>query len=72
MAHGALQQDKQQVPDAETSKLNGIAGKGHYSIAALNGVAILEHWYDAVLDASSSIIMIEMPFLRLRAEMGKL
>jgi hypothetical protein len=33
---------------------------------------VYEHRYDAVLDASTSIIMIEMPFLRLRAEMGKL
>jgi hypothetical protein len=36
------------------------------------GVAVFEHRYDVVLDASTSIIMIEMPFLRLRAEMGKL
>jgi hypothetical protein len=38
----------------------------------LHGVAVFEHRYDAVLDTSTSIIMIEMPFLRLRAEMGKL
>jgi hypothetical protein len=49
-----------------------IQGKGDYSIADLHGVAVFEHRYDAVLDASTSIIMIEMPFLRLRAEMGKL
>jgi hypothetical protein len=46
--------------------------KGDYSIADLHGVAVYEHRYDAVLDASISIIVIEMPFLRLRAEMGKL
>jgi hypothetical protein len=33
---------------------------------------VYEHRYDVVLDASTSIIMIKMPFLRLRAEMGKL
>jgi hypothetical protein len=34
---------------------------------------VFKHRYDAVLDASTlSFIMIEMPFLRLRAEMGKL
>jgi hypothetical protein len=49
-----------------------LQGKGDFSIAALHGVAVFEHRYDAVLDASTSIIMIEMPFLRLRAEMGKL
>jgi hypothetical protein len=49
-----------------------LQGKGDYSITALHGVALFEHRYDAVLDASTSIIMIEMPFLRLRAEMGKL
>jgi hypothetical protein len=49
-----------------------IQGKGDYSIADSHGVAVYEHRYDAVLDASTSIIMIEMPFLRLRAEMGKL
>jgi hypothetical protein len=49
-----------------------VQGKGDYSIANLHGVAVFEHRYDAVLDASTSIIMIEMPFLRLRAEMGKL
>jgi hypothetical protein len=38
----------------------------------LHGVAVFEHRFDAVLDASSTIIMIEMPFLRLRGEMGKL
>jgi hypothetical protein len=47
-------------------------GKTDYSIAASHGVAVYEHRYDAVLDASPSIIVIEMPFLRLRAEMGKL
>jgi hypothetical protein len=50
----------------------GMQGKGNYSIADLHGVAVYEHRYDAVLDASTSIIVIEMPFLRLRAEMGKL
>jgi hypothetical protein len=49
-----------------------MQGKGDYSIADLHGVAVYEHRYDAVLDASTSIIVIEMPFLRLRAEMGKL
>jgi hypothetical protein len=49
-----------------------IQGKGDYSIADSHGVAVYEHRYDAVLDASTSIIVIEMPFLRLRAEMGKL
>jgi hypothetical protein len=49
-----------------------LQGKGDYSIAALHGVAVFEHRYDTILDASSSIIMIETPFLRLRAEMGKL
>jgi hypothetical protein len=49
-----------------------LQGKGDYSIAASHGVAVFEHRYDAVLDASTSIIMIEMPFLRCRAEMGKL
>jgi hypothetical protein len=44
-----------------------IQGKGDYSIADLHGVAVFENRYDAVLD-----IIIEMPFLRLRAEMGKL
>jgi hypothetical protein len=38
----------------------------------LHGLAVFEHRFDAVLDASSTIIMIEMPFLRLREEMGKL
>jgi hypothetical protein len=47
-------------------------GKGDYSIADLHEVAVYEHRYDAVLDASTSIILIEIPFLRLRAEMGKL
>jgi hypothetical protein len=46
--------------------------KGDYSIADSHGVDVYEHRYDAVVDASTSIIMIEMPFLRLRAEMGKL
>jgi hypothetical protein len=49
-----------------------LQGKGDYSIADSHGVAVYEHRYDAVLDASTSIIVIEMPFLRLRAEMGKL
>jgi hypothetical protein len=49
-----------------------LQGKGDYYIAASHGVAVFEHRDDAVLDASTSIIMIEMPFLRLRAEMGKL
>jgi hypothetical protein len=48
----------------------GMQGKGDYSIADSHGVAVYEHRYDAVLDASTSIIVIEMPFLRLRAEMG--
>jgi hypothetical protein len=49
-----------------------LQGKGDYSIAPSHGVAVFEHRFDAVLDASSTIIMIEMPFLRLRREMGKL
>jgi hypothetical protein len=49
-----------------------MQGKGDYSIADSHRVAVYEHRYDAVLDASTSIIMIKMPFLRLRAEMGKL
>jgi hypothetical protein len=49
-----------------------MQGKGDYSIADSHRVALYEHRYDAVLDASTSIIMIKMPFLRLRAEMGKL
>jgi hypothetical protein len=49
-----------------------IQGKGYYSIADSHGVDVFEHRYEAVLDATTSIIMIEMPFLRLRAEMGKL
>jgi hypothetical protein len=49
-----------------------MQGKGDYSIADSHGVAVYEHRYDAVLDASTSIIVIEMPFLRLKAEMGKL
>jgi hypothetical protein len=58
----------------QTRPINAAAmqGKGDYSIAESHGVAVYEHRYDAVLDASTSIIMIEMPFLRLRAEMGKL
>jgi hypothetical protein len=47
-------------------------GKSDYSIAPSHGVAVFEHRFDAVLDASSTIIMIEMPFLRLRGEMGQL
>jgi hypothetical protein len=49
-----------------------MQGKGDYSIADSHGVAVYEHRYDAVLDASTLIIVVEMPFLRLRAEMGKL
>jgi hypothetical protein len=49
-----------------------MQGKGDYSIADSHGVAVYEHRYDAVLDASTSIIVIEMPFLRLRVKMGKL
>jgi hypothetical protein len=49
-----------------------IQGKGDYTIADLHGIAVYKHRYDAVLDASTLIIMIEMHFLRLRAEMGKL
>jgi hypothetical protein len=49
-----------------------MQGKADYSIAESHGVAVYEHRYDAVLDASTSIIVIEMSFLRLRAEMGKL
>jgi hypothetical protein len=49
-----------------------LQGKGNYSIAPSHGVAVFEHRFDAVLDANSTIIMIEMPFLRLRGEMGKL
>jgi hypothetical protein len=58
----------------QTKPINAkeIQGKGDYSIVDLHGVAVFEHRYDAVLDASTSIIMIEMPFLRLRTEMGKL
>jgi hypothetical protein len=47
-------------------------GKSNYSIVPLHGVAVFDHRFDAVLDASSTIIIIEMPFLRLRGEMGKL
>jgi hypothetical protein len=50
----------------------GIQGKGDYSIVDLHGVAVYKHRYDVVLDASTSIIMIEMPFLRRKTEMGKL
>jgi hypothetical protein len=49
-----------------------MQGKADYSIVESHGVAVYEHRYDAVLDASISIIVFEMPFLRLRAEMGKL
>jgi hypothetical protein len=58
----------------QTRPINGVdmQGKGDYSIADSHGVAVYEHRYDAVLDASTSIIVIEMPFLRLRGEMGKL
>jgi hypothetical protein len=49
-----------------------LQGKRDYSIAPSHGVAVFKHRFDAVLDASSMIIMIEMQFLRLRGEMGKL
>jgi hypothetical protein len=49
-----------------------LQGKGDYSITPSHGVAVFEYRFDAVLDASSTIIMIEMPFLRLRGKMGKL
>jgi hypothetical protein len=49
-----------------------LQGKGDYSNAPLHGVAVFGHRFDAVLDASSTIIMIKMPFLRLRGEMAKL
>jgi hypothetical protein len=49
-----------------------MQGKGDYSIADSHGVAVYEHRYSAVLDTRTSIIVIEMPFLRLRAEIGKL
>jgi hypothetical protein len=49
-----------------------MQGKADYSIAESHGVTVDEHRYDAVLDASTSIIVIEMPFLRVRAEMEKL
>jgi hypothetical protein len=47
-------------------------GKADYSIAASHGVAVYKQRYAAVLDASTSIIVVKMPFLRLRAEMGTL
>jgi hypothetical protein len=47
-------------------------GKSDYSIAPSHGVAVFERRFEAVLDASSTIIMIKMPFLRLRGEMGQL
>jgi hypothetical protein len=58
----------------QTSPINAteVQRKGDYSIADSHGVAVFKHRYDLVLDASTSIIMIEMPFLRLRGEMGKL
>jgi hypothetical protein len=49
-----------------------LQGKSDYSIAPSHGVAVFEHRFDALLDASSTIIMIEMPFLHLRGEMAKL
>jgi hypothetical protein len=49
-----------------------LQGKGDYSIAPLHGFSVFEHRFVAVLDTSSAIVMIEMPFLRLRGEMGKL
>ena len=49
-----------------------VQGQANYSIAASHGVAVYEHRYDAVLDATTSIIVVETPFLRLRAEMTKL
>jgi hypothetical protein len=80
MAKGALQQDKKQIPHVKhlwaaalTRPISSeLQGKGDYSIAASHGVAVFKHRYDAVLDASTLIIMIEIPLLRLRAEMGKL
>jgi hypothetical protein len=80
MAHGAVQQDKQQVPHADdfgpaaADKTNDTEGQGknNYSIAPLHGGAVFKHRFDAVLDASSTIIMIKMPFLHLRGEMGHL
>jgi hypothetical protein len=45
-----------------------MQGKADYSIAESHGVAVYEHRYDAVLDASTSIIVIEIPFLRLRGD----
>jgi hypothetical protein len=82
MAHGALQQEKQQIPHvkhlgaaaANKTHERGITGKRLHctSIAPWHGVAVFKHRFDAVLDASSTIIMIEMPFLRLKGEMGKL
>jgi hypothetical protein len=49
-----------------------LLGKSNYSIAPLHGVAVFEHRFNAVLDASSTIIIFKTPFLRLRGEMGKL
>ncbi len=49
-----------------------VHGDADYSIAVSQGVAVYEHRYDAVLDATTSIIVVEMPFLRLRTEMDKL
>jgi hypothetical protein len=81
VAHGALQQDSRTsskllmlsilglLLQTRPIKATEIQGKGNY--ADSHGVAVFEHRYDAVLDASTLIIMIEMPFLRLRAEMGK-
>jgi hypothetical protein len=61
-----------QTPPINAAEMTTVQGKADYSIAASHGVAVYEHRYDAVLDASTSIIVVEMPFLRLRAEMGKL
>jgi replicative DNA helicase len=71
MAHGAVQQDKQQVPHADNLG-SAAADETNEQTRPSHGVAVFEHRFDAVLDASSTIIMIEMPFLRLRGEMGKL
>jgi hypothetical protein len=49
-----------------------LQGKSDYSIGPLHGVSVFKHRFNALLDASFTIIMIEMPFLGLRGEMGKL
>jgi hypothetical protein len=58
-------------PINATDMAADMQGKADYSIVESHGVAVYEHRYNAVLDASTSIIVIEMPFLRLRAELGK-